>query len=314
MACLNLVVINAMPRTVTIFLFFLFSSNLISAQRVISGRALDVLDSMPLPQVIVLLKGTTQTTATNLEGKYSIQVPYDSGTLIFKFLGYITQEVSYGSQNIVDVILTPENPNNTDGYLLCYSPYRLQLGVSSGLNHTPIGLSINLRIPYLFGTSPRIVVDASYQLNGDATNKRALLEVTRESNFRVFQKSFDTHFEFKDRIIKLGETSQNLQEFGVLNSIKLRQHKIGLGLGLQTEKLIDASEQKFMALIVQYEFPLFNELNLSTQFENWKNNKQLKWEISHYVYKLKTSISINGEHQGAYNEYGFNLSRTLFTF
>ncbi|MDJ1484746.1 TonB-dependent receptor [Cytophagaceae bacterium YF14B1] len=58
-----------------------------------------------VPGVSVVLKGTTTGTVTNTEGVYSLTVPDGSGTLVFSFIGYTTQEVAIGNRTTVDVTL-----------------------------------------------------------------------------------------------------------------------------------------------------------------------------------------------------------------
>jgi TonB-dependent starch-binding outer membrane protein SusC len=57
-----------------------------------------------IPGVNVLVKGTTQGTSTDSDGKYKINVPANS-TLAFSFIGYVTQEIPVGSQSVLDVDL-----------------------------------------------------------------------------------------------------------------------------------------------------------------------------------------------------------------
>ncbi|WP_374760190.1 SusC/RagA family TonB-linked outer membrane protein [Dyadobacter pollutisoli] len=55
-----------------------------------------------LPGVSVVAKGTSVGTVTDLEGNYSVNVP-GSTTLVFSFIGYITQEIPLGSKTSLDV-------------------------------------------------------------------------------------------------------------------------------------------------------------------------------------------------------------------
>jgi len=57
-----------------------------------------------LPGVNVVIKGTTQGTVTNMEGKYSILVK-DNATLVFTFIGFLSQEVEVNNQKQIDVVL-----------------------------------------------------------------------------------------------------------------------------------------------------------------------------------------------------------------
>ncbi len=70
----------------------------------ISGRVTDE-SGLGLPQVSVILKGSTQGVATGVNGYYNLQIPPGGGTLIYRFLGYGTQEVAVGNQNVINVKL-----------------------------------------------------------------------------------------------------------------------------------------------------------------------------------------------------------------
>jgi len=61
-----------------------------------------------LPGVNVKLKGSQATgTATDINGNYTLSIPDGTGTLVFSFVGYVTQEVAVGGRGIVNVSLVP---------------------------------------------------------------------------------------------------------------------------------------------------------------------------------------------------------------
>ncbi len=62
----------------------------------------------PLPGVSVVVKGTTIGTSTDINGKYSLNVPQDVKTLVFSSVGYIKEEIDINGQSTIDVILDPE--------------------------------------------------------------------------------------------------------------------------------------------------------------------------------------------------------------
>ena len=57
------------------------------AQRTITGTVISAEDGGALPGVSILIKGTTTGVVTNVEGKYSINVPTGEVTLLFQFIG-----------------------------------------------------------------------------------------------------------------------------------------------------------------------------------------------------------------------------------
>ncbi|RSK24278.1 SusC/RagA family TonB-linked outer membrane protein [Hymenobacter metallilatus] len=73
--------------------------------RTISGRVLDATTKEGLPGVSVIVKGSTIGTATNAEGQYTLNIPASATTLVVKQLGFSTQEVSIGSNAVLDVTL-----------------------------------------------------------------------------------------------------------------------------------------------------------------------------------------------------------------
>lgn len=75
------------------------------AQSVITGTIKDVKEGV-LPGVIVKLKGTTTSVATNSSGKYVINVQDVDGTLVFSFIGMKSQEIPISGKKVIDVVLT----------------------------------------------------------------------------------------------------------------------------------------------------------------------------------------------------------------
>lgn len=75
------------------------------AQRgTVSGTVTDASDGSPLPGVTVLVKGTTIGTATDVNGKYSLEIEPGT-TLVFSFVGYTSKEVTANPNTTVDVSL-----------------------------------------------------------------------------------------------------------------------------------------------------------------------------------------------------------------
>ena len=53
----------------------------------------------------VTVKGSTQGTVTNPEGKYEIVVNDPSAVLVFSYIGYVTQEIAVGDKTEIDVVM-----------------------------------------------------------------------------------------------------------------------------------------------------------------------------------------------------------------
>jgi TonB-linked SusC/RagA family outer membrane protein len=68
----------------------------------VTGRVTAAEDGSAIPGVNVLVKGTTNGTTTDVNGRYSLSVP-ESSTLVFSFIGLQTQETTVGNRSTVDV-------------------------------------------------------------------------------------------------------------------------------------------------------------------------------------------------------------------
>jgi outer membrane receptor protein involved in Fe transport len=66
-------------------------------------------DKGTLPGVNVKVGETQIGTSTDANGKYSINVPANSKTLIFSFIGFATQEVPINGQEVINVALVTSN-------------------------------------------------------------------------------------------------------------------------------------------------------------------------------------------------------------
>ena len=93
-------------KRIGIFIMLLIISSVMYAQeRVITGTVTAAEDGNPLPGVNVVLKGSTTTTITNINGYYSIKVSGAAPTLVFSMIGYATKEVKVGSKTLINVAM-----------------------------------------------------------------------------------------------------------------------------------------------------------------------------------------------------------------
>lgn len=91
-------------RTYLFLLLMVLASTASSyAQNVVKGMVMDIADN-PLPGVSVVVKGSTTGTTTDLDGRYSINVPKNE-TLVFTYIGMVKQEVKVSGKRTLNVIL-----------------------------------------------------------------------------------------------------------------------------------------------------------------------------------------------------------------
>lgn len=84
-----------------------FSTEVLAQGRTVTGKVTDVDTNSPLPGVNIVVKGTTDGTVTDVEGKYLLKVN-DYDILIFSYIGYVTEEVNTGKKTEINVTLSAE--------------------------------------------------------------------------------------------------------------------------------------------------------------------------------------------------------------
>tara|TARA_R110002050_G_scaffold58813_1_gene131675 strand:+ start:79 stop:2142 length:2064 start_codon:yes stop_codon:yes gene_type:complete len=98
-------------------------------QRTVSGKVTDETGE-PIPSVLVLIKGSTAGTTTDLDGTYSISVSGDV-TLIFNMIGFKGQEISTKGTNSIDVTLQESSVDLNEVVVVGFSEVERQHLASS---------------------------------------------------------------------------------------------------------------------------------------------------------------------------------------
>jgi TonB-dependent starch-binding outer membrane protein SusC len=97
---------RGLKRLASVFLFLFVCSVALAQQRLITGKITDAA-GQALPGVNVVVKGTTNGTATDAGGKFSIEAS-ETDVLNFSFIGYEPQEVRVGAQTVISVALSED--------------------------------------------------------------------------------------------------------------------------------------------------------------------------------------------------------------
>jgi len=114
-----------MKRFLMLFSLLLLAGTLAMAQTVlISGTVTGSEDGQPLPGVNITVKGTTIGAITGIDGKYTLSAPANSQTLVFSFIGFVTQEVPVAGKTIIDVVLVQDLYNVDEVVVVGYGTQR----------------------------------------------------------------------------------------------------------------------------------------------------------------------------------------------
>lgn len=89
-------------------LLIVFGGTLYAQQARVTGKVSDS-NGDPLIGVSIAVKNTQNTTQTDVNGNYSLSINTPNPVLIFKYLGFATQEISLNGRTTVNVVLESES-------------------------------------------------------------------------------------------------------------------------------------------------------------------------------------------------------------
>src|SRR5690606_42033096 len=84
----------------------ILTSSALAQERNVSGTVSDESGSA-MPCLSVVIKGTTQGTATDADGRYNLRIPGDDAVFVFYFVGSAPTEDLIGSISGLDVRMKP---------------------------------------------------------------------------------------------------------------------------------------------------------------------------------------------------------------
>jgi len=93
-------------------------------QSVINGTIVSKSDGLGLPGATIMVKGTQQTTVTDMDGKFSIAVTDPNAVLVISFMGFKTQEIPVAGQTTISVTLEEDAAQLDEVVVIGYGTQR----------------------------------------------------------------------------------------------------------------------------------------------------------------------------------------------
>jgi len=100
------------------------SLGMVQAQTVtLSGLVTSAADNLPIPGVSVVVMGTTIGTTTSVDGVFSLDVPETSTTLMFSYVGMVTQtyDIDFSSPSSIEIVMQEDYLNLEEVIVTGYS-------------------------------------------------------------------------------------------------------------------------------------------------------------------------------------------------
>jgi len=164
-----------LKSTMLLILWLTCSVAVLAQDRQVSGTIKDA-NGAGLPGVSIVVKGTTTGTTTNAEGRYTISAGNNS-TLVFSFIGYVTQEAAVGNRASVDVVLAEDVLQLGEVVVTALGVERSQKALQSSITKVP-GMSLTTARENNLGSSMqgRVAgVNVSKSATGPAGSSRVII-------------------------------------------------------------------------------------------------------------------------------------------
>lgn len=177
-----------MNKFLLVGLFFLTGFGFITdvlAQNSVRG-VVRARDGSELPGVGIRIKGTSQGTLTDLDGRYDIAITSAADTLVFSFIGYKSQEIAVRQRNTIDVSLETEETELDEVVVTGFQEVERKLFTGSSVNlkmaeikttgmtdasqmleGRVAGVTVD-NVSGTFGTNPKIRIRGNTSINGDS--------------------------------------------------------------------------------------------------------------------------------------------------
>jgi len=98
-----------MKKTLLLFTAILLTTAISLSQTTqVQGTVTGAEDGQPIPGVMISVKGTTVGVVTDVDGKYTLNVPVGSNTLVFSFVGMKRTEVEIAGRSVVNVSMASD--------------------------------------------------------------------------------------------------------------------------------------------------------------------------------------------------------------
>ncbi len=107
-------------------LLLLNTSLAVAQEATVAGKVTDAGGSIGIPGVTVQIKGATRGITTDADGKYRLTGVGASSVLVFSSIGYVTQEVTVGNRQSVDVSLVDDNKTLNEVVVVGYGTQRVK--------------------------------------------------------------------------------------------------------------------------------------------------------------------------------------------
>lgn len=154
---------------IIIFISLLFIGNMFS-QTIIKGNVISFKDSYPIPGVSIYEIGTTNGTLTDYNGNFEIILKNEKGTLVFSYLGLLSEKIIVEKSDSLTITLKtdPQNLKNVVSFNCFPTPDIKKssiFGIASSVNNNKYGIEFISKLDSIKNLHFNINFDIDYRLS-----------------------------------------------------------------------------------------------------------------------------------------------------
>lgn len=98
-----------MRKLLLISLLSVISGAVFAQEKLVSGKITAKEDGLGIPGANISVQGSSKGTVSAVDGSYRINLGASENTLVFSFIGYVTQTVQVGERSTIDVVLEEDD-------------------------------------------------------------------------------------------------------------------------------------------------------------------------------------------------------------
>ena len=143
------------------------------SQTSVTGKVIDGETNEPLPGVNIIIENSTVGTVTGIDGVYELEVPSDQVTLVFSFIGYLSETIEVAGRSVIDILLVPELQSLDEVVVVGYGTMKrsdLTGSVVSAKSDDLKTLKSNNVLESLQGRMPGVSIQAKSGRTGDGVD------------------------------------------------------------------------------------------------------------------------------------------------
>lgn len=167
----------------------------------ISGIVISKEDKLPLPGVIVEIKGTKMATTSDINGAFNIEVDNKDAIIVFSFIGFAPLEYKLKGKDNITVVM------KSDCHIDTFDHQKISISFNSGAINNPFGGQLNFSFPAFF-RSTTLKSGISYQtdfnknelLNAQLEFDHLILKCDFEMDLKWFYRKLSYEQDFKSRV------------------------------------------------------------------------------------------------------------------